>query len=105
VRVSYRWRRTIDDAWSYGSITFHHNFDPRPDFMVPVPTRKPSKAKQERDLQDQLYQTWEDLMRLGLYSVRDYFREGRDGAAIPDVFQAKPDSRSRGLNNFSTKFW
>jgi hypothetical protein len=105
VRVSYRWRRTVDDEWEFGSITFAHDVDLRPDYAAPAPKRKPSAAKREQDLQDRLYQTWEYLMRGALYSVRDYFREGGDGDKIPDTFQAKVDSHSRGLNNYSTQFW
>jgi hypothetical protein len=82
VRVSYRWRRTIEDEWQWGSITFVHHHDPRPNYAVPVSTRKPSAAKQEQELQNRLYQTWEHLMRGALYSVRDYFRDGGDGAKI-----------------------
>lgn len=105
VRVSYRWRRTADDEWTFGSITFVHDVDLRPDHTTPAPKRKPSAAKQEQDLQNRLYQTWEHLMRGALYSVRDYFREGGDGDKIPDVFQATVDSHTRGLNNYSTQFW
>jgi hypothetical protein len=105
VRVSYRWRRTVDDEWTFGSITFVHDVDLRPDYATPIPKRKPSAAKREQDQQDRLYQTWEHLMRGALYSVRDYFREGGDGDKIPDTFQATVDSHSRGLNNYSTQFW
>lgn len=105
VRVSYRWRRTVDDQWMFGSITFHHEVDLRPDYTLPAPKRKPSAAKQERDLQDRLYQVWEHLMRGALYSVRDYFKDGGDGDAIPGTFQTTVDSYSRGLNNYSTQFW
>ena len=105
VRVSYRWRRTVDDEWTFGSITFVHDVDLRPDYTTPAPKRKPSAAKQEQDLQNRLYQTWEHLMRGALYSVRDYFREGGDGDKIPDAFQATVDSHIRGLNNYSTQFW
>lgn len=105
VRVSYRWRRTIEDEWQWGSITFVHHHDPRPYYAVPVPTRKPSAAKQEQELQNRLYQTWEHLMRGALYSVRDYFRDGGDGAKIPETFQVTVDSYSRDLNNYSTQFW
>jgi hypothetical protein len=105
VRVSYRWRRTVDDEWTFGSITFVHDVDLRPDYTTPAPKRKPRAAKQEQDLQNRLYQTWEHLMRGALYSVRDYFREGGDGHKIPDAFQATVDSHSRGLNNYSTQFW
>lgn len=105
VRVSYRWRRTIEDEWQWGSITFVHHHDPRPNYAEPVPTRKPSAAKQEQELQNRLYQTWEHLMRGALYSVRDYFRDGGDGAKIPETFQVTVDSYSRDLNNYSTQFW
>lgn len=105
VRVSYRWRRTVDDQWMFGSITSHHEVDLRPDYTLPAPKRKPSAAKQERDLQDRLYQVWEHLMRGALYSVRDYFKDGGDGDAIPGTFQTTVDSYSRGLNNYSTQFW
>lgn len=105
VRVSYRWRRTIEDEWQWGSITFVHHHDPRPNYAVPVSTRKPSAAKQEQELQNRLYQTWEHLMRGALYSVKDYFRDGGDGAKIPETFQVTVDSYSRDLNNYSTQFW
>ncbi|MER8808235.1 hypothetical protein [Mesorhizobium australicum] len=105
VRVSYRWRRTVDDEWTFGSITFVHDVDLLPDFTRPALKRKPSAAKQEQDLQNTLYQTWEHLMTGALYSVRDYFRDGGDGEKIPDTFQATVDSYSRGLNNYSTLFW
>ena len=105
VRVSYRWRRTIEDEWQWGSITFVHHHDPRPNYAVPVSTRKPSAAKQEQELRNRLYQTWEHLMRGALYSVRDYFRDGGDGAKIPETFQVTVDSYSRDLNNYSTQFW
>lgn len=105
VRVSYRWRRAVADPWMFGSITFHHDVDLRPDYALPTPKRKPSAAKQERDLQDRLYQVWEHLMRGALYSVRDYFKDGGDGDAIPDTFRATVDNYSRGLNNYSTQFW
>lgn len=105
VRVGYRWRRTVDDEWTYASITFTHVHDPRPDYMLPTPKRKPSAAKREQELQNSLYQTWEHLMRGALYSVRDYFRQGGDGAKIPERYRATVDSYSRGLNNYSTQFW
>ncbi|MCK1635423.1 hypothetical protein [Bradyrhizobium sp. 162] len=105
VRVSYRWRRTVDDEWTFGSITFAHDVDLRPDHTIPVPKRKPSAAKQEQDRQTKLYEIWQHLMRGALYSVRDYFKEGGDGAKIPQSFQATVDSHTRGLNNYSTRFW
>lgn len=105
VRVSYRWRRTIEDEWQWGSITFVHHHDPRPDYTAQTPKRKPSATKQEQELQNRLYQTWEHLMRGALYSVRDYFRDGGDGAKIPETFQVTVDSYSRDLNNYSTQFW
>src|SRR5665213_2544983 len=68
VTVSYRWRRAIEDEWQWSSITFVHHHDPRPDYKTPAPNRKPSAAKQEQELQNRLYQTWEHLMRGALYS-------------------------------------
>lgn len=105
VRASYWWRRTVDDEWTIGSITFAHDVDLRADYSIPAPKRKLSAAKQEQDLQNRLYQTWEHLMRGALYSVRDYFGEGGDGDKIPETFQATVDAHSRGLNNYSTQFW
>lgn len=105
VRVSYRWRREIVDEWLYGSITFSHDVDLWPDYSLPRPERKPSAAKQEKDRQDRLYREWDHLMSLGLHSVREYFRGGGDGRVIPQTFQAKADSHTRGLNNFSAQFW
>jgi hypothetical protein len=105
VRVSYRWRRAVDDVWTFNTITFVHDADSRPDYTIPVPKRKPSAAKQEQDRQTKLYQTWEHFMRGALYSVRDYFKEGGDGDKIPETFQATVDSHTRGLNNYSTQFW
>lgn len=52
VRVSYRWRRSIDDEWTSRSITFVHDVELRPDYTIPVPKRKPSVARQEQDRQD-----------------------------------------------------
>lgn len=105
VRVSYRWRRTVDDEWTLSSITFVHDVDLRPDYRTQPPKRKPSAAKQEQYLQNQLSQTWEHLVTGALYSVRDYFRDGGDVDKIPDTFQATIDPHSRGLNNHSTQFW
>jgi hypothetical protein len=105
VRVSYRWRRVPEDEWVHGSILFSHDVNSRPDYAVPLPKRKPSAAKQERDRQDKLYREWEHLMRLGLHSVREYFRCGGNGASIPQTFQARTDPYTRGLNNYSAEFW
>ena len=105
VAVSYRWRRTIDDEWTRSSITFIHDAETRPDYTVPLPKRKISAAKQERDLQDRLYRIWENLTRLALCTVRDYLQSGGDGNAIPKTFRTTVDSRIGGLNNYSTNFW
>lgn len=105
VRVSYRWRPTVDSEWTFDSITFLHDVDLRPDYTTAVPERKPSAAKLEQNLQNRLYQTWEHLKRGALYSVRDYFREGGDGNKIPDTYRVTVDSYSRDLNNYSTQFW
>jgi hypothetical protein len=105
VRVSYRWRRSVDEDWKHGSITFAHKVVSRPDFSRPTPKRKPSVTEQAQDLQDHLARTWESFMQSSLWAVRDYFKDGGDGALIPEKFQAIPDSHTGGLNNFSTQFW
>ncbi|MFK3648019.1 hypothetical protein ACI2IY_06215 [Lysobacter enzymogenes] len=105
VRVNYRWRPTIEDEWVSGSITFSHDVAPRPDYTLPKPKRKPSAGKQEQDRQDKLWGEWQHLMRLGLHSVKEYFREGRNAAAIPPTFRATTDPYTRTLNNFSARFW
>ena len=105
VCVSYRWRPTTANEWVFGSITFTHDVDTQPDHTVPPSKRKPSAAQQARNRQDVLYREWEHLMRLALHSVKEYFRDGGNAAAIPKTFKAKADAYSRGLNNFSTRFW
>lgn len=104
VRISYQWRASASDSWSYGSIVFSHTDQPRSQYLLPTPTKKPSAAQKERDRQDHLYGQWEYLKGLGLQSVRDHFRRGGSGTAIPKTFQAKTDSHSQGLNNFSADF-
>lgn len=61
--------------------------------------------RQAQERQGALYREWEHLKSLALYSVRDFFRDGGNGAEIPKIFQATPDAYMRGLNNFSAKFW
>lgn len=104
IRISFRWRATVEDRWTFGDIVFSHMVVSRPNYLLAVPARKPSTAKQERDRQEDLYRTWEYLRDLGLQSVRDHFRRGGNGASIPQTFQAKRDSYSQGLNNFSAQF-
>lgn len=105
VTVGFRWRPAAGAAWEYGSITFEHEPDLRPVPGVSVPKRKPSAAQQERRLQEELYATWEHLRISALCSVRDYLKEGRDGALIPRTFRATVDRHTRHLNNYSTRFW
>ncbi|NGO51056.1 hypothetical protein [Allomesorhizobium camelthorni] len=105
VRVSYRWRRTVEDTWAHGRITFHHQANPHPAYMQPRPKRKPSAAQQARDLQDELCRTWEHLKDMALYTLRDYFRDGGDGSKIPETFKARTDSYTGDLNNRCAEFW
>lgn len=105
VRVSYRWRPSPTEAWTSGSITFLYDVNLRTDYSQPPPARKPSAAKLAEERRERLYSEWEHLKNQALFSVRDYFKDGGNGANIPDNFQVKLDSFSRGLNNHSTKFW
>lgn len=105
VGVSYRWRRSGDDAWNERSIVFLHTVDTSPDHSRPPPARKPSASARERDLQDRFLRDWESLKSGALYSIRDYFREGRDGSGIPETYEVRVDPGTRVLNNHSTEFW
>ncbi|RQU40852.1 hypothetical protein DF142_17235 [Burkholderia cenocepacia] len=105
VRVRYEWRQTSDGQWQHGSITFSHIVDLEPNYALSAPKRKPSAAARDREKQDKLCRNWEQLKSLALQAVRDYFREGGDGASIPSAFDAKPDAYTRGLNNYSAQFW
>jgi hypothetical protein len=102
--VSFRWRKTADDDWKRGSVTFTHDVDPFARHRLLAPERKLSARKQQEEEQRHLSDTWEHLMRGALYSVRDYFKDGGDGGAIPASFAAKTDD-SGYLNNHSTVFW
>ncbi|MBB4188953.1 MULTISPECIES: hypothetical protein [Sinorhizobium] len=105
VTIGYRWRRTVKDEWQFGSITFEHKVNQRPVYQLAPPKRKPSAAKQARQLQAELASIWEHFMRQALYSVRNFFREGGVGSDIPERFRAIPDAYDEHLNNYSTVFW
>ena len=105
LRVNYQWRPTIDDQWRFGTITFTHDVDMRPDYTRPQPKRKLSAAKVEEARQETLYRHWEHLRMLALHAVREFLKGGGDGTAIPQTFQAKPAARDRYLNNYSCDFW
>lgn len=105
VRISYRWRPSVDAEWAYGTITFSHVHDPLPNLNAQPPKRKPSAAQQERDRQDDLWDQWDHLKRLGLHSLLEYFRNGGRAEKVPTTFRARVDAYSRGLNNHSCEFW
>jgi hypothetical protein len=105
VAISYRWRQAAQDSWRYSRITFTHKAKLHEAYLAPAPKRKPSAAKQEQERQERLYREWEHLLRGALDSLRDFFRNGGDGAKIPETFEAVADPRDGSLNNHSTKFW
>lgn len=105
VNVDFRWRKTTDDDWTSGSIAFNHVVDMRPDFSQPLPSRKPSAAKQAREREDRLHREWERLMTSALQDVREFFQKGGNGADIPESFQVRTSPHSGSLNNDSTRFW
>ncbi|MHC0023786.1 hypothetical protein [Enterobacter vonholyi] len=90
VRISYRWRKSIVNRWESGCIAFIYNVHLESD---------------KRDRQEMLYREWEQLRDSALQSVRDHFRQGGDGSAIPRTFQVVVDRYTQGLNNYSTDFW
>ncbi|MER8733455.1 hypothetical protein NKJ23_21050 [Mesorhizobium sp. M0184] len=107
VRVSYRWRRATGDEWTSGSIVFKHKVRPRLDCLAlaqPKPKRKPSARKLAENRESDLHYEREHFERLAHWSVRDYFRAGRDGAGIPGQFEVRLGDDDR-LNNFSADFW
>jgi len=105
VSILYQWRRTGENPWSFGTVTFVHDVDMRPDYTLPQPKRKLSARQQDERRQEALYKHWSQLRMLALHSVRDYLKSGGDGDAIPKAFHVKADPHSRWLNNFSCRFW
>ncbi|MDK9598687.1 hypothetical protein QQF31_01220 [Lelliottia sp. V106_5] len=90
VLIHYRWRKSTTSSWESGCITFIYNV-----------LQEPGK----RDRQEMLSREWEHLRDSGLQSVRDFFRQGGNGSAIPKTFQAVVNLYTQGLDNFSTDFW
>lgn len=102
VTVSYRWRATENDDWSYGRITFHHHYDAWAQPRAFADRCKLTARQREKELSKTLQREWYHMRDLALFSVRDFFREGGNGADIPETFEAVTDRG--GLNNFSLKF-
>ena len=105
VQVSFRWRASSSADWKYGHLTFVYDFSPQPNYTLPLPKRKPSAAQAARDLEDVLRREWEDLKAQALFSMREFFRNGGDGDAVPEVFAVRPSRYGGGLNNFNCNFW
>lgn len=105
VSVSFRWRTSPSADWKHGHLTFVYDFSPQPSYTLPVPKRKPSAAQVERELEDSRYREWERLKAQALFSMREFFRDGGDGDAVPEVFAVRPSPYGGGLDNFSCNFW
>jgi hypothetical protein len=105
VRVAFQWRRTVDDQWEFGNITFVHDVEPRPTFAAASPKRKSSASNRAREQENEWAETWDHLATRALHSVREFLRNGGDPTKIPNTYQATVDSHSRLLNNYSTQFW
>ncbi|MGR7464329.1 hypothetical protein ACU60T_24440 [Klebsiella aerogenes] len=90
VRISYRWRKSIINSWESGCIAFIY------DVLL---------ESDKHDRQEMLYRKWEQLRDSALQSVRNHFRQGGDGSAIPRTFPVVVDRYTQGLNNYSTDFW
>lgn len=104
VCVSFRWREASAQSWDYGHITFLYNYEPAPSYLSPPPRRKPSAAERARTRETELYREWEQLRRDALHAVKEFFRQGGQGGAIPETFRVKL-AFGGGLDNFSTRFW
>lgn len=104
VYVTYRWREVKEDDWKLGTIRFLHEAHKPVDYLAPKPKRKPPAWKVEKEKQDWLYKQWEHLMRLGLQSLKEFFREGGKASVVPKSFTVKVDARGE-LNNLSADFW
>ncbi|NNB52381.1 hypothetical protein [Pseudomonas fragi] len=105
VRVPFRWRAPQSADWNYGQLTFVYDFSSQPNYTQLPPKRKPSASKVTRDLEDRLFEEWEHLKMQALFSLREFFRKGGDGDAVPEVFSVRPSPHGGGLNNFSCNFW
>lgn len=105
VRVSFRCRASPSADWKHGHLTFVYDFFPQPSYTSPLPKRKPSAAQSARDLEGTRYREWERLKAQALFSMREFFRDGGDGDAVPEVFEVRPSPYGGGLNNFSCNFW
>ncbi|MDF3608377.1 hypothetical protein PE067_20855 [Paracoccus sp. DMF-8] len=103
VTVSYSWRPAGEENWRYGSIGFRHRHVASFYHQAGSEHRKPSPRQREREEEEALLQVWFHLRDLALFSVRDFFRDGGDGASIPEEFTAVTERGS--LNNFSLRFW
>jgi hypothetical protein len=105
VRISYQWRPTIDESWTYGNIKFVYDVAFTPNYFMPTPKRKPSAAKHEDERQERLCNSWDHLKSAAFQSVLEYLRSGNDRSAIPEKFDVRVDPQSGGTNNFSFNFW
>lgn len=99
VTVSYRWRTVAEGEWTYGRITFRHRHVGWPEVGAYAARRKLTTRQREETLRAE----WDHMRRLALFSVRDFFQIGGDGADIPETFPAVAERGS--LNNHSLQFW
>lgn len=90
VLIHYRWRKSTTSSWESGYVAFVYDV---------------LQESGKHDRQEMLYRRWETLRDSGLQSVRDFFRQGGNGSAIPKTFQAVVNRYTQGLDNFSTDFW
>lgn len=105
VQIGYRWRSGPDASWSHGRIRFLQTVDAPAGVLPSLPRGSKGATQRERDREATFEQAWSDLVRSALYSVRDYFREGGDGGAVPETWKVTSDPRTGALNNRSTRFW
>ncbi|MCG8910272.1 MULTISPECIES: hypothetical protein [Pseudomonas] len=105
VRVSYSWRAEREAKWMIGSIDFIYECDRVPSAEALAAGQKKGMARAKRERQVALQSEWNFLRRSALFSVRDYFKNGGNGAEIPKTYEVRKHPHGSVISHRSTDFW
>ena len=105
VKVRFRWRKSIEEPFSEGSITFLHKYTDNPPVFRRSMSKRFRSSKKERDFQQDLSSCWERMQRCGIDSLKEFFRNGGEPKDVPEVFTMRVCDYTGSLNNHSAKFW